>query len=87
VDLARSDGAAALFSMVAAGAVALVDPEVFRAYVRRFGLLESTDVFDGNLPLKRRVEALFGELMASSRPAAGPSRDEMIDLIRTAGDD
>jgi hypothetical protein len=85
VDFTRSDGDAALFGMIAAGAVALVDPEVFRVYVRRIGLLDGTDVFDTDTQLKRRIEARFRELLVSPRPPAGPSRDEMIELVRLAG--
>src|SRR6185369_3154681 len=37
-----ADGDYALFSQLAAGAAATKDPDVFRAFVRRIGLLDST---------------------------------------------
>jgi 2-polyprenyl-6-methoxyphenol hydroxylase-like FAD-dependent oxidoreductase len=84
VDFAHHDGAYALFSMVAAGAAAMVDPDVFRAFVRRIGLLDSTDVLDKDVVLQGRIEALFAELRSVPRAAPGPSRDEMAAVIATA---
>jgi 2-polyprenyl-6-methoxyphenol hydroxylase-like FAD-dependent oxidoreductase len=72
----------ALFTMAAGGAVAAVDPEVFRVFVRRIGLLDSTRVLDDDVALQRRIAERFAELMASPRPAQGPSRDEMLELVR-----
>src|SRR5262249_35643635 len=77
VDSTRRDGDAALFTMVAGGAVAFVDPEVFRVFLRRFGLLDSTRVLDDDEGLKERIERQFRELIVVPRPPAGPSREEM----------
>jgi 2-polyprenyl-6-methoxyphenol hydroxylase-like FAD-dependent oxidoreductase len=82
VDFAHRRGAYALFSMSAAGAVALVDPEVFRVFIRRMGLLDSTRVLDQDEPLQRRIEQRFADLMAQPRPAPGPAREEMLALAR-----
>ena len=82
VDFRHRDGDYALFSFAAAGAVAMVDPEVFRVFVRRMGLLDSTRVLDENEPLQRRIEERFADLLARLRPAPGPVREEMLSLAR-----
>ena len=84
VDYARKDGDYALFSFVAAGAVAMVDPEVYRLYVRRMGLLDSTRVLDSDERLKQRIEDVFRGMLAKPRPSSGPSRDAMLALIGEA---
>ena len=84
VDFAHHDGDYALFSMVAAGAAAVVDPDVFRVFVRRIGLLDSTEVFDSDVALQRRVELVFAEMRSAPRPAPGPSREEMVAVIASA---
>jgi len=80
VDFAHHDGDYALFSLIAAGAAAAVDPEVSRVFARRLGLLDSTTVLDQDTDLQRRIETLFAELRTVPRPPAGPTRDEMIAL-------
>ena len=84
VDFKRRDGDYELFSLVATGAVALSDPEVFRAYMRRFGLLESTRVFDDDIALQQRIESSFQRLLETPRAPAGPSRGEMLELTEAA---
>jgi 2-polyprenyl-6-methoxyphenol hydroxylase-like FAD-dependent oxidoreductase len=74
----RHDRAYALFSVVAASATALMDPDVFRVVVRRIGLLDSTRVLDDDLDMQRRIESLFAELRSTPRPPPGPPRDEMV---------
>jgi 2-polyprenyl-6-methoxyphenol hydroxylase-like FAD-dependent oxidoreductase len=86
VDFAHRDGDYALFSMVAAGAAAMVDPEVFRVFVSRIGLLDSTAVLDDDVDLQRRIEELFAEIMAKPRPPAGPTRLEMEELVARTKD-
>ncbi|HVF74212.1 MAG TPA: NAD(P)-binding protein [Acidimicrobiales bacterium] len=81
VDFAHHDGDYALFSLVAGGAVAMADAEVFRMYVRRIGLLDSTAVLDDDVELQRRIEETFAAMRATPRPAPGPSRDEMLALV------
>ena len=81
VEPRRHDGDYALFSTVAAGAAAFVDPGVFRAFVRRIGLLDSTAVLDGDVELQMRIEGILSE---SPPPPAGPSRDEMLDAMSRA---
>ncbi len=78
VDFARREGDYALFSMVAAGAAATIDPDVFRVFVRRIGLLDSTAVLDSDIDLQRRIEELFRQVLASPRPPAGPPHEEML---------
>src|SRR5205807_5818967 len=81
VDLAHHDGAYALFSAVAAGAAAMVDADIFRAFVRRIGLLDSTRVLDEDAELQQRIERVYEQIRNAPRPAAGPSREEMAALV------
>jgi 2-polyprenyl-6-methoxyphenol hydroxylase-like FAD-dependent oxidoreductase len=83
VDLAHRDGDYALFTMIAAGAAATVDPDVFRAFIRRIGLLDSTTVLDSDVALQGRIEGLFGEVSALPRPPTGPTREDMLAIVRT----
>ena len=80
VDFAHRNGDYALFSMMAAPAVALVDGQVARVFLRRIGLLESTRVLDDDVALQMRIEKLFGELMKGQRLRQGPTRQEMLEL-------
>jgi 2-polyprenyl-6-methoxyphenol hydroxylase-like FAD-dependent oxidoreductase len=84
MDVAHRDGDYALFSMTAAGAAATQDAEIFRAFVRRIGLLDSTQVLDRDINLQCRIEDLFAQIRTVSRPASGPSREDMLALA-TAG--
>lgn len=84
VAFARPDGDYALFSMVAAGAAATIDPDVFRVFIRRIGLLDSTAVLDSDIDLQRRIEDLFRQVLTSPRPPAGPSREEMLSVVTAA---
>ena len=85
VDFAHHDGGAyALFSVVAAGAAALADAKVFPVAVRRIGLLDSTAVLDGDLAMRQRIEDVFARLAAMPRPAAGPPRDKMAEIVERA---
>jgi 2-polyprenyl-6-methoxyphenol hydroxylase-like FAD-dependent oxidoreductase len=83
VDFSSADGDYALFSQLAAGAAATRDPDVFRVFVRRIGLLDSTAVLDDDPALHRRIEQLFAELRAGPRPRP-PSRDEMVAAATSA---
>jgi 2-polyprenyl-6-methoxyphenol hydroxylase-like FAD-dependent oxidoreductase len=85
VDFAHRDGDFALFSMFAAGAAALVDADVFRMFVRRIGLLDSTSRFDDDDRMQIRVEQLFQQSIATSRPAPGPARHDMLAVLSDAG--
>lgn len=84
VDFPHHDGAYALFSLVAAGAVAMVDADVFRTFVRRIGLLDSTAVLDDDLESRRRITKRFEELRSMPRPPVGPGRDEMLATLADA---
>ena len=84
VDPGRPDGDYALFTMSAAAAVAMIDPDVFRVFVRRIGLLDPTSVLDDDAELQRRIAERFNELRRAPRPPGGPTRDEMVALTRQA---
>ncbi|MEO7804374.1 MAG: hypothetical protein ABIS18_08490, partial [Actinomycetota bacterium] len=83
-DLAHRTGDYALFSMAAAGAVAMVDHKVSRIFLRRIGLLDSTRVLDDDVAMQEQIEKIFAEMSAEPRPAQGPTRDEMLALCRSA---
>jgi flavin-dependent dehydrogenase len=83
VAFVRHDGAYELLSLVAAGAVGMVDPDVFRVAVRRLGLLDSTSVLDDDIALRQRIESAFAELRSIPRPPPGPLREDMV-AIATA---
>jgi hypothetical protein len=80
MDVAHRGGDYALFSMTAAGAAATQDAEIFRAFVRRIGLLDSTQVLDRDINLQCRIEDLFAQIRTVPRPASGPSREDMLAL-------
>ncbi|MHB8512260.1 MAG: FAD-dependent oxidoreductase [Actinomycetota bacterium] len=82
VDFAHRTGAYELFSVVAGSVVAMVDAEVFRAYLRRMWLLDGLEVFDRDIALQERVEKVFNEMLASPRPPQGPPREEMLEICR-----
>lgn len=85
VDIAHRDGGAyELFSFAAGAAAALVDPEVFRVVVRRNSFLDPLGGLDDDVALQERIETLFGELTAAPRPAPGPSREELLDIVGSA---
>ena len=75
----------ALFSMVAAGVVAFLEPDVFRMFVRRIGLLDSTRVLDDDVEMQQRIAARFDALRAGGPRAPLPTRDEMLAAVTSAG--
>lgn len=87
VDFTRPDGGAyELFTLVAGGAGSLVDAEVFRANVRRIGLLDSLRVLDDDPAMQARYADVFARLRATPRPPAGPPRDEMAAVLAAAAE-
>ena len=84
VDFAHHDGDYALFSIVAGGAAAMADAEVFRVVMRRIGLLDSTQVLDDDLVMQQRIEQLFGEMTSRGAPPPGPSREELLTAAHAA---
>jgi hypothetical protein len=46
--------------------------------------LDSTRVLDSDVGMQHRIEQLFGELLATPHPAAGPPREEMLAASRAA---
>jgi 2-polyprenyl-6-methoxyphenol hydroxylase-like FAD-dependent oxidoreductase len=85
VDLAHHTGDYALFSMVAAGAVARTDAQVFRVFNRRIGLLDSTEVLDRDLALRQRITERFAALRRQPAAPLGPDREEMLAIAGRPG--
>ena len=84
VDLAHRTGDYQLFVLVAGINASLVDPDVFRTVVRRHGFLDRTSVLDHDVAMQERIEKIFGEMLATTRPAPGPSRDEVLEICNRA---
>jgi 2-polyprenyl-6-methoxyphenol hydroxylase-like FAD-dependent oxidoreductase len=85
VDVAHRDGGAyPLFAFAAGNAAALVDGDVFRTMIRRNYFLDPLSVLDDDIAMQERIERVFGDLQATPRPRPGPSRDELIEVMRTA---
>jgi len=84
VDPAHHNGDYALFTMAAGAAAAVADPDVFRVFNRRIGLLDSLSVLDSDRAMRRRIEEGFARVRATPRPPAGPGRDDMLALAREA---
>ena len=59
VGVASREANYALFSTIAGGVAAPKDPDIFRAHVRRIGLLDSNAVIDCDESLQQRIEELF----------------------------
>ena len=81
ISLSAKGGDYALFSLVAVGAVAPLDAEIMRVFVRRMGLLDSTTVLDENAALLARIEDLWQSVAAEPQPPQGPSFHEMREII------
>ena len=85
VDLAHRDGGAyPLFAFAAGNAAALVDGDVFRTMIRRNYFLDPLSVLDDDVAMQERIVRIFAGLRSTPRPRSGPSRDELIDVMRTA---
>jgi len=80
----RDGGAYPLFIMAAGAAASLVDPAVFRAVVRRNYFLDPLTVLDSDLEMHRTIERIFGELSATPRTPAGPSRSDLLLAMQAA---
>ncbi len=85
VDVAHRDGGAyPLFAFAAGNAAALVEGDVFRTMIRRNYFLDPLSVLDDDVAMQERIERIFADLRAKPRPLPGPSRDELIEVMRTA---
>jgi 2-polyprenyl-6-methoxyphenol hydroxylase-like FAD-dependent oxidoreductase len=84
VDFDRHDGAYALFCMAAVGAVARVDPDVFRLFNRRIGLLDRVGVLDDDIAMRQRIEQRFATLRTAPAVPLGPSEEEMTAAASSA---
>jgi 2-polyprenyl-6-methoxyphenol hydroxylase-like FAD-dependent oxidoreductase len=82
LDIAHSDGGAyPFFTYATGGAASMVDGDIFRAVIRRNTFLDPLAVLDDDLEMQRRIERVYGELVANGRPRAGPARDDLLDVI------
>jgi 2-polyprenyl-6-methoxyphenol hydroxylase-like FAD-dependent oxidoreductase len=85
VDVAHRDGGAyPLFAFAAGSAAALVDGDVFRTMIRRNYFLDPLSVLDDDVAMQERIERIFADLRGTPRPRPGPSRDDLIEVMRTA---
>lgn len=89
IDFTRPDGCYPLFALIAGGAVAMMDPEVFRVVARRNGFLDRLAVLDDDAAMQRRIAELFAALRARTQAAgaparSGPSHREMVELVAAA---
>jgi 2-polyprenyl-6-methoxyphenol hydroxylase-like FAD-dependent oxidoreductase len=85
VDVAhRGGGAYPLFAFAAGNAAALVDGDVFRTMIRRNYFLDPLSVLDADVAMQERIERIFADLRSTPRPRPGPSRDELVEVMRTA---
>jgi 2-polyprenyl-6-methoxyphenol hydroxylase-like FAD-dependent oxidoreductase len=85
VDIAHRDGGAyELFSFAAGAAAAIVDPEVFRVVVRRNSFLAPLAILDEDVAMQERIERIFAEVASAPRPAPGPTREELLDVVHRA---
>ena len=71
-------------SPAAGGAAALVDGDVFRTMIRRNYFLDPLSVLDDDVAMQERIERIFADLPAKPQPHLGPSRSELIEVMRTA---
>jgi 2-polyprenyl-6-methoxyphenol hydroxylase-like FAD-dependent oxidoreductase len=85
IDVAHRDGGAyPLFAFAAGNAAALVDGDVFRTMIRRNYFLDPLSVLDDDIAMQQRIERIFADLSATPRPRPGPSRNELIEVMRNA---
>lgn len=85
MDVAHRDGGAyPLFIMAAGTAAALADTSVFRAVMRRNYFLDTLSIVDTDVEMTSRIERIFGELLATPRPPAGPSRSDLREQMQAA---
>jgi len=78
VDVGRRDGCYPLFSFIGALAAAPHDDAVLRRAIRRIGLLDRTEVFDGDEGVQDRIEAVLARQAADPPSPPGPPRDELL---------
>ena len=85
VDYRRRDGGNyALFTVAAGTAAAMLDGDVFRRVVARNSMLEPLGVLDADGAMLSKIEELFGAMIARGGPRPGPTRAEMLALVRAA---
>jgi hypothetical protein len=52
--------------------------------VRRNYFLDPLSIVDEDVELQAKIERIFGELLATPRPPAGPTRGDLLDAMRLA---
>jgi hypothetical protein len=82
LDFTRRTGSHPLFMVIATGAAALRDADIFRKTFRRIGFLDRTSAFNDDVELQERVERIFTEMLAAGPPPPmGPARSELLELL------
>jgi len=88
IDVMHADGGAyPFFTYGLAGVASLAEGELARALVRRNQFLDPLSVLDYDATLLAELEALWARLRAPGRPPTGPTRQELIELMRAAMSD
>lgn len=52
--------------------------------IRRNYFLDPLSLLDDDVAMQERIEQIFADLRATPRPRPGPSRDELIEVMRAA---
>jgi hypothetical protein len=82
VDVTDRSNNHALFTMVAGAVAASIDPDIARLYLRRIGLLDSTDVLDHDIVTQDRIGSLARDALSRPRGPT-PTRHEMQAITHT----
>ena len=81
VNFASPEGDYALFTLVAGGATAMMNEEIFRIVNRRNGMLDSLSVLDGDDAMQQRIGELFRQASLTPRAPSGPGMDELVSEV------
>jgi hypothetical protein len=85
IDFRHADGGVyPFFTYGAAGLASLAEGELARALVRRNQFLDPLAVLDEDPGLIAELEAFWARLSDPGRPRSGPTRQELIGLMRAA---
>ena len=85
LDFTKPSGCYPMFVAIAAGTVALRDPEVCRKWLRRITMLDRSSVLDNDVNLQQRIETSFASMMKAAPPAKpGPDRQTFLATVRDA---
>jgi len=70
LDSSKRTGCFPLFAFRALNLASVYDPELLRVAIRRFGLLDRVSVFDNDIALQERVEALCAQIQEETAEAS-----------------